>query len=336
MVRFGSSHAPRTSPVLSLRDIVMLCIGFSVTYLILRSSNNDSNGATPAVNKLRPPSAPASGTNFQQSALGPEGWSTIHVHFGKQKLLFDELAKEPLWIADSPIHQNGTKWPSQHNQDVTVARVLDFKKDGYFVDLAANDAVWASNTFILERNFGWKGICIEPSPLYWQKLSYRTSCNVVGAIAGAVDMDEVHFKLGLDKIQGPLGGIIGQDFDNKGARKKFRDPRYTVTLRTLLDKFEAPPIIDYMSLDVEGAELFILKNFFELSASKYTFRCISIERPKEELQEILKKNGFKPLLKFKRGDTLWVHDSFYAEAEANHAKNPEDTISIRKRIAASS
>jgi hypothetical protein len=316
--------------------MLMISIGFLVTYLILNARSDD--GSSPSgSSKLPPPAAVATSSSaLQQSALGPEGWSKIHVHFGTPKLMFDELAEEPLWIADSPIHHNGTRWPSQHKQDITVARVLNFKKDGYFVDLAANDAVWASNTFVLERNFDWKGICIEPSPLYWQKLAYRTNCHLVGGIAGAVDMDEVHFKTGLDKIQGPLGGIIGQEFDNKGARKKFRDPRYTVTLRTLLDKFEAPTTIDYMSLDVEGAELFILKNFFEFSASKYTFRCISIERPNDELQDILRKHGYKPLLKFKRGDTLWVHESFYTEAEANNAKSTSDTNTIKQLIAGSS
>ena len=37
----------------------------------------------------------------------------------------------------------------------------------YFVDLAANNATEASNTRLLERDFGWRGVCIEANPRYF-------------------------------------------------------------------------------------------------------------------------------------------------------------------------
>ena len=88
------------------------------------------------------------------SGLLPVGWNPIHVFYGKMNHLLDPIP-DKWWLKDSPKHKKGKKWFSQHGQDVAIAKVFQFKKNGYFVDLAANDAVWASNTFAMEQNFGW-------------------------------------------------------------------------------------------------------------------------------------------------------------------------------------
>ena len=50
------------------------------------------------------------------------------------------------------------------NQDQwAVKEVFNFKKDGFFLDLAAADGLHQNNTFFLEKRLGWNGICIEPN-----------------------------------------------------------------------------------------------------------------------------------------------------------------------------
>jgi hypothetical protein len=140
---------------------------------------------------------------------------------------------------------------------------------------------------------------------------------VVAAIAGKENMEDVQVSLGAAKGSGPFGGIVGSDFDNKKSSKP--EHRFTVKLQTILHKFDAPRVIDYLSLDVEGAETFIMKDF---SWSEYTFLCLTIERPSDELQGILTANGYHKVFDIKRGDTLWVHSSIRDQAIANLAKNP--------------
>lgn len=53
------------------------------------------------------------------------------------------------------------RWHAQAGQDRTVAKLLENQKGGFFLDLAANEPVVLSNTRTLERDYGFKGICIE-------------------------------------------------------------------------------------------------------------------------------------------------------------------------------
>lgn len=198
------------------------------------------------------------------------------------------------------------EWFAQVRQDEIVSALLRRKKSGYFIDLAANDAVKISNTYALETFFGWGGLCIEPNPQYWAGLSYR-KCHVVGAVIGAQNMQEVQFK--YPNRFGPKGGIVGEQFDNKEASKFGEDrPRYTVSLCDVFERFRTPKIIDYLSLDVEGAEEFIMQSF---PFDDYQFSVLTVERPSDTLRSLLEKNGYMSLKLLKRnsGETIWVHRS---------------------------
>jgi Methyltransferase FkbM domain len=169
------------------------------------------------------------------------------------------------------------------------------------------------------------GICIEPNPIYWYRLAFR-KCHALGTIVGANDFEEVQVVLGTEH-KGPYSGIVGNEFDNKKSKAtNGAVNRYTAGLKTLLKRFNAPAMIDYLSLDVEGAETFIMKGF---PFDEYKFKVLTVERPKEELQSILKSNGYKQILALKRGDTLWAHESIHHSAVSNLAKNPDE---IRTKV----
>lgn len=261
------------------------------------------------------------------------GWNELNVHFGSQNQLVDPIPSD-YFLLGSDRHQEGTKWFSEQQQDLTVARIFDFEPSLYYIDLAANDAVWSSNTFSLERNLGWHGLCVEPNPYYWHRLGFRTSCTVVGAIIGGhVDLEEIDFAVPIDKVGGPTGGIVGPEFNNKVAEKS--DRRYTMSLLSLLKRFRAPKIIDYLSIDVEGAEHFILKSYFKYNPNplEYKFRCISIEGPSDALAGILESTNHHKVAEFSQGDSIWVHGDFLAQAKANLAKHPDgDLVHARKTI----
>lgn len=240
-----------------------------------------------------------SGVDSPLPELNTDGWNPIHVYYGDMNHITDDIPEEYRLVYVEK-NKNGERWFSQHNQDLEVFHFLKQKRNGFFVDLAANDAVWASNTFALEQNYNWTGICIEPNPYYWFRLSFR-KCHAVGAMVGNVTKEQVGAKFS----NGPYGGIVSKDFDNKRLNQ-VEIQRYTATLEHILDIFNAPKVIDYMSLDVEGAEEFIMSSF---SFNTYKFLTMSIERPKPGLRALLEKNGYVFVKDFRRGDTLWAHES---------------------------
>lgn len=217
------------------------------------------------------------------------GWNPIHVYYGERNAL-------PGWDPNDI-----SKRYAQVYQDSVLLDLLG--SNGYFLDLAANDAVEFSNTLALEQ-YGWKGLCIEPNPAYWYGLSHR-KCTVVGAlVGGGQNKEQVSVK-----FRGVYGGIVGR-LDDKLANRKKEPPapevqRYTAPLVDVLERFQVPSRIDYLSLDVEGAEYLIMQHF---PFDRYLIRVLTIERPSEELRHLLQQHGYiflKDLAWW--GETLWAH-----------------------------
>lgn len=91
---------------------------------------------------------------------------------------------------DSQWRRFTERWTSQVGQDRTIVDIFGGKRGGYYVDLAANDAVVYSNTLTLEQEFGWTGLCVEPNPLYLQGLLDRR-CDLAVAATGRRTGEEV-------------------------------------------------------------------------------------------------------------------------------------------------
>jgi Methyltransferase FkbM domain len=238
-------------------------------------------------------------SSIQSNVVDKNVWSTIHVFVGQNESKIDQMVDASALPPKANFYKK--KWFSQVQQDYIVYQLLRKKRDGYFVDLAANDAIQISNTFALEYYHGWGGVVIEPNPIYWPALAYR-NCTVVAAVIGERTGQEMKFN--FRNSQGPFGGLVGPTFDNT---KDEGVMRFTVTLHDIFTKFHVPNVIDYFSLDVEGAETFIMESF---PFDQYRFNILTIERPDERLCEILQQNGYKQMKTLSKfGETLWIDTS---------------------------
>lgn len=173
---------------------------------------------------------------------------------------------------------------------------------GFFVDLAANDAVQLSNTLMLERDYGWSGLCIEPNPIYWKDLA-RRRCKLIAAAVGNTNNEVVNFAM----MRREFGGIVGKRFDNK-YQKPGTAVLHTVSLIEVFKRAHVPSVIDYMSFDVEGAETFIASSF---PWNEFTVKLMTVERPDGALKAILKNDAHMVYLKThgRFGDEMWCHES---------------------------
>ena len=174
------------------------------------------------------------------------------------------------------IYQNWTDRMenfAQLDQDLWVLERTQNKKGGFFVEAGAMDGIHFSNTFLLEKEFQWGGICCEPNPYYFKQLIENRNCKTDSLVLYNKDDEEVEFFLA-----GSLGGTE-EDFSVERARYEDRKKaekivRKTISLNSLLEKHQAPRTIDYISLDTEGSEYRILSTF---DFDRWHVRFFSIE-----------------------------------------------------------
>lgn len=173
----------------------------------------------------------------------------------------------------------------------------------FFVDLAANHYRELSNTLLLERN-GWKGLCIEGNPMYWYELARYRNCTIIGAFVGGKEKgDGMQVEVVLGR--GVEGGIAAKGMDNPANAIRKRENRDLVSILTIFKETKTPNTIDYFSLDVEGAESLVMEDF---PWDEYTFRYLTIERPKDDLKATLLTQGYVHVAVLGTfGEELWMN-----------------------------
>eukprot|EP00667_Euglena_gracilis_P017083 EG_transcript_17949 len=227
--------------------------------------------------------------------------------FGERKLALSSRTFE----TPNPCQQPGpVNFNGQLLQDAITLKLLNNKTHGYFLDLAASDPVYLSNTYTLERWFGWDGICIEGNPHFIESLKQGRNCTVVHAAVSSAHNETVRFRVD----NGVLGGIISHHTDNRpGAHEKGWAimELQTRKLEDILAEHCAPEVIDFFSLDVEGSEWEVLRNF---PFDAYQFRVLTIERPPVALTQLLRRHGYHRLgLVGCFGEQVWVHKQLATE-----------------------
>jgi hypothetical protein len=76
---------------------------------------------------------------------------------------------------------------SYAKQDEFVANIFEFKKDGTFLDIGSHHAEEANNTFYLEKNLHWNGICVELDSGVQSSYDQRPNCKFFNQNAFTID-----------------------------------------------------------------------------------------------------------------------------------------------------
>jgi hypothetical protein len=197
-------------------------------------------------------------------------------------------------VADETLARAGIRrrYFSQKGQDRwVVERALPGRRNGYFVELGAGDGRTHSNTYVLERDHGWNGLLIEANPNYCKAIALRRKCEHVQACVDRDQGEQAFLALGY------LGGLISEDTDHAPTRRaallaKHRSKIMTLPVHRLADVLvaaDAPTEIDYLSIDVEGAEHRILESF---PFDRFAFKALTVERPTRAVHDLLTSAGY--------------------------------------------
>ena len=185
---------------------------------------------------------------------------------------------------------------SQCGQDVNVLNFYKQKENGFFVEIGAMDGIRLSNTYLLEMDYNWKGICVEPVPFNYEKLiKNRLNSFCSNKAVYSVSREYIEFDISneLDYHSG-ISSHLGRH-KQRVDKDKTTIKVETITLNDLLKESNAPSYIDYLSIDTEGSEYEILK---VVDFNYFKFGIIDIEvngeEPKRSLiRELLTSSGYE-------------------------------------------
>ena len=114
------------------------------------------------------------------------------------------------------LYSNDIITYSQASQDVFVINLLQHKKNGYFVEIGTNDPIEGNNTYLLEKNYEFKGLLVEYESYYENRYKQHRP-NSIYIIDDARNinykkvLDDNKFPKNIDYLQ------IDLDVDNKST-----------------------------------------------------------------------------------------------------------------------
>ncbi|XP_018010984.1 protein Star-like isoform X2 [Hyalella azteca] len=192
-------------------------------------------------------------------------------------------AREGPYYLDNPRQ----KFYSQHGQDKHVKEIFRDMKGGFFFEVGALTGESLSNTLYLERELGWTGVLMEPTPVSYHVLkSKNRRAHIMRAcLVPDTSYREPVFDIGREAWGNTL-------VDAEKTSKSVRVPCYPFySILAALGN----PVVDYMSLDVEGVELKVLKSipWDDVKIRVITIEIFLLPEGPEALRVFMEEKGFK-------------------------------------------
>ena len=180
---------------------------------------------------------------------------------------------------------------------------MEKKKGGFFIEAGAWNGESKSTTLHFELEHGWSGLLVEPIPGKFSELltKQRRSWAVNTCLSTQTSPETVRFSL-TNTSDSTMAGIMPDNATHQDGVKMQCLPLYSLLLSL------GNPTVDFLSLDVEGAEYKVLKS---LPWSKVDIRAISVETQfagevmegdREDIIKLLTGEGYTHLDTIARDD----------------------------------
>lgn len=189
-------------------------------------------------------------------------------------------------------------------------------RGGTFVDIGAHDGISLSNTYFLEKEMGWSGICIEPIPKVFAELKKnRKAICVQGCIS---DLEGINPFL---MITGPvemLSGLVDR-YDPRHLERVYREiaseggscEQIDVQCYRFNDLLEQNGIrhVHFLSIDTEGGEFEIISS---IDFKRFEIDVMTIENNYNDprFAPYLAEQGFRFIRSLEQ-DMIFINEKFY-------------------------
>ena len=147
---------------------------------------------------------------------------------------------------------------AQNYEDLQIARVFGDQPTGFYIDVGAGHPVHSNVSFLFYLR-GWRGVTVEPNPWLAQlSEAVRPRDRRIDSLLGAAQGQAIYHL-----VEGFHGLSTTVEANAQAAQKEFNRPVKSfpvpvTTLRALCREY-APKEIDFLKIDVEGAEQTVLE-----------------------------------------------------------------------------
>ena len=175
---------------------------------------------------------------------------------------------------------------SQVFQDLFVLYFLNCKKNGNFIEIGGGNGIDISNSYILEKKYKWSGTICEPNKTLQKKIIKSRSAKLIKEPVTEKCYKNMVFYENFDPYQ---SSTIKSSKVEKIIKMK------SICLNHLMKKIYYKKSIDYISIDTEGNEYEILKNF---NFRKFKVKILTIEHnfnneKRQKIFKLMKRNNFE-------------------------------------------
>jgi FkbM family methyltransferase len=179
------------------------------------------------------------------------------------------------------LDKYGPQKNSYSEEEWSIRDFFKDRRDGFFVDVGANDYRITSNTYYLDTVLNWKGIAVEPQKQFEADyLKYRPRTKFVSFFVSDASNQLAKMYL-VNKSSLIASGNRG--FTEQVGEKAKEVEVATITLNDLLDS-EGVKKIDFLSIDIELWEPKALAGF---DVERFRPELVCIEAHPQVRQQIL-------------------------------------------------
>lgn len=198
---------------------------------------------------------------------------------------------------------------SQSGQSLYFDRLLNEKRNGFFIESGGLDGELYSNTLFFEIERGWSGILIEPIPSFYNKILSKN--RQIYAINACIANKKPHVaKFRVSEFLSSRTAIMRKEHESR-INKIFGKKEIYVyspcfSLNTILKALKVNRV-DYFSLDVEGGEYSVLDglDFKNINFTALTIEYNKFEDAKKKILLHMEANHYK-LIKDDKRDLFFL------------------------------
>lgn len=207
---------------------------------------------------------------------------------------------------------------SQLYQDIFAEFIMQGENEKTFFEFGATDGFELSNSYTLENKYKWTGALSEPSPQWHEALKQnRPKTKIITDCVWSESEKELNFFISDVGVLSSLEEFKENDKISMPGNTKARIKAgktikvKTISLNDVMIKYFDSVCPSYLSIDTEGSEFQILKNF---NFEKHRPKVLTIEHNFTDIQtkidELMFSNNYIRVFK-----KLTSFDAWYVAAE---------------------